>query len=158
MGVYYCFTHIRLNMLIFNSPTEKFPEATTQIHLFIIIFTSWWLFHGESNKNPHLFRYFMAIRSFFSIFHGQKKPRNRVATGLPCPTQVAYRVIFSQDTMGVVDRRDLLEVSGEAKLWIGLWHGKALGLWENLEKLNILLTYYVYIYIIYICNLYLYNV
>jgi hypothetical protein len=59
-------------------------------------------------------------------------------------------VIFSQDTMGVVDRRDLLEVSGEAKLWIGLWHGKALGLWENLEKLNILLTYYVYIYNIYI--------
>ena len=38
--------------------------------------------------------------------------------------KVAYRVVFSQDTMGVVDRRDLLEISGSVggtQFWMVLW-------------------------------------
>jgi hypothetical protein len=107
-------------MLIFNSQLRNFqrlqPKSTCSSSFSLVD----GYFMVNQTKIPIFFGISWRFDPFFSIFHGQKKPRNRVATGLPCPTQVAYRVIFSQDTMGVVDRRDLLEVSGEAKLWIGL--------------------------------------
>lgn len=144
MGVYYCFTHIRLNMLIFNSQLRHFqrlqPKSTCSSSFslvdgyLMVNQTKIPIFFGISWRFDHFFPFFMVKKS-------------REIALLPCP-QVAYRVIFSQDTMGVVDRRDLLEVSGEARRkWIALWHGKALGLWENWGKfeyiINILCIYII---------------
>ena len=116
MGVYYCFTHIRLSMLIFNSQLRNFqrlqPKSTCS--------SSFSLVDGYFMVNQTKITIFFGISWRFDLFfsHFSMVPRCRDFSRnavLPCPTQVAYRVVFSQDTMAVVDRRDLLEVSGEAR-------------------------------------------